>query len=109
MKITTPKINVIYTNDQGQQVQDAVQTTAADQYTYDMLCSNKKNIPELKKAPATWGYILAWAALRRLGKITENDFDYWIRTALIDADIALEGEEEVLAHAPEELSESPTN
>ncbi|MBF0808510.1 hypothetical protein E4U03_07795 [Rothia nasimurium] len=85
-RYTTPELTILYLDEKGQETEITVQSTAADHYVFDMLRSNKKTIPSMQDSPQTWAYILSWAALKRTGHISTQDFDSWIRTSLINVD-----------------------
>lgn len=93
-KFSTPKVSILYIDAQGQEVEETVQTTAADQYVFDMLRANKKNLASVNEAPQLWAYILSWAALKRLKKIQDGDFDNWIRTSLQNVEIVQDDQQE---------------
>lgn len=89
IKFSTPALAILFTNDEGKETEiEKVQTTAQDQFAFDMLRRNHKNLPSQSEAPMMWAYILAFNALRRKKLIGEHHtFDSWIENNLLNVEI----------------------
>ena len=97
-RFSTPALYIFFKNDNGEDTEiEKLQTTAADQLSFDMIRRNTPNFPSQSEAPMLWAYILAFAALRRTGLIAGNhQFEDWISKNLHSVDIL-----------PKEESEAP--
>lgn len=88
-KFSTPALYIFFKNDKGEDTEiEKLQTTAADQLSFDMIRRNTPNFPSQTEAPMLWAYILAFAALRRTGVISDkHQFEEWISQNLHSVDL----------------------
>lgn len=105
-KFSTPALYIFFKNDKGEDTEiEKLQTTAADQLAFDMIRRNTPKFPSQQEAPMLWGYILAFAALRRTGVISaEHQYEDWISKNLHSVDILPKSEAEYPLAQPSETA-----